>query len=97
MAKSRGQQKALNEDLVARYLEQLTRISHRADLDLLIAEMKLDQTLTTGEAISIAHRYNKGGKKPASKKAAFEAIPKRFVEIARFHAKNKIAAKARPW
>jgi hypothetical protein len=38
-----------------------------------------------------------GGKKPSSKTMALAAISKRFVEIVRFHAKNKVAEKARPW
>jgi len=39
------------------------------------------------------------GTSPASREAhgALAAISKRFVEIVRFHAKNKVAEKARPW
>jgi hypothetical protein len=53
--------------------------------------------LKAPDVIAIAHRYNGGGKKPSSKTMALAAISKRFVEIVRFHAKNKVAEKARPW
>jgi hypothetical protein len=38
-----------------------------------------------------------GGRKAPSKSAALKAISKRFVEIVRFHAKNKVAERVRPW
>jgi len=64
---------------------------------LVLAELEDDSTLTSADLIAVASAYNKGGKKPTSRAAAFALIRKRFVEIVRFHAKNKVAEKVRPW
>jgi uncharacterized Ntn-hydrolase superfamily protein len=69
----------------------------RAVFETLLAELEDDSALTSADLIAIAHTYNKGGKKPGSKSAALAMIKKRFVEIVRFHAKNKVAEKVRPW
>lgn len=69
----------------------------RARFDTFLAEMQDDSTLSSADLIAVAHTYNKGGKKPTSRSAAIAMIKKRFVEIARFHAKNKVAEKVRPW
>jgi hypothetical protein len=59
--------------------------------------LESDSTLTSADLIAIASAYNKGGRKPGSKAAALAMLRKRFVEILRFHAKNKVADKVRPW
>ena len=49
------------------------------------------------ELIAIAKAYAGSARRITSKKAALDAIRKRFVEKVRFDAKNDLAAKARPW
>jgi len=100
MAKARGQKKEriVNDKLVDDYVARLARAGEqRPVFEVVLAEIKADDRLTALDIINIAHRYNQGGKKPASKTMALAAISKRFVEIVRFHAKNKVAEKARPW
>lgn len=100
MARARAQKKdkAVNEALVSSYVERLVRIAdRRAEFEAALSDIKSDEHLTAGDIIAIAHRYNKGGRKASSRATALAAISKRFVEIVRFHAKNKIAEKARPW
>jgi hypothetical protein len=69
----------------------------RAAFEAALAELVSDPAVSAADLVAVAHRFNKGGKKPTSRVAAVALIRKRFVEIARFHAKNKVAAKARPW
>lgn len=69
----------------------------RAVFETILAKLEEDSALTSADLIAIAHAYNKGGKKPTSKANALGLIRKRFVEIVRFHAKNKVAEKVRPW
>lgn len=96
MAKSRAG--AGNERRVGAYVDRLVGASvDRAVFDNVFAEIKGDKQLKAADVITIAHRYNRGGTKAASKAKALAAISKRFVEIVRFHAKNKVAEKARPW
>lgn len=96
MAKARAS--SADERLVAEYVDRLVAVSvDRAAFDEVLAEIKGDKQLKAADVIAIAHRYNKGGTKAPSKAKALAAISKRFVEIVRFHAKNKIAEKARPW
>jgi hypothetical protein len=96
MAKARNA--PIDEALVATYLERLKAVgSDRPALDRVIAELKGNKRLKAVDVIAIAQRYVGGGKKVPSKGAAYTAISKRFVEIARFHAKNKVADKVRPW
>jgi hypothetical protein len=100
MAKARSQKKerVVNDKLVDDYLARLVRAGNqRPVFEVVFAEIKADDRLAAREIIAVAHRYNQGGKKPSSKTMALAAISKRFVEIVRFHAKNKVAEKARPW
>jgi len=88
----------IDQELVANYVEQLCDAkTQRAAFDHMFSELKSDKRLTAADTIAIAQRYNGGGKKPSSNAMALAAISKRFVEIVRFHAKNKVAEKARPW
>jgi hypothetical protein len=100
MAKARGQRKqqVVEGVLVDDYVTRLVRAGElRPAFEVILAEIKSDSRLKAPDVIAIAHRYNGGGKKPSSKTMALAAISKRFVEIVRFHAKNKVAEKARPW
>jgi hypothetical protein len=87
-----------DEKRIAEYVEQLTACkTDREAFEVVFAALKEDKRLKAADITAIAYRYNKGGAKPSSKAVAFAAISKRFVEIVRFHAKNKVAEKARPW
>jgi hypothetical protein len=99
MANGHGKsEQPIDQELVENYVEQLCGAkTQRAAYDRIFAELKSDKRLKAPDIIAIAHRYNGGGKKPSSKTMALAAISKRFVEIVRFHAKNKVAEKARPW
>jgi len=68
----------------------------RAVFDAVLAELGGDTALTAAAWVAVAAAYNKGGRKPASKAAAL-ALIRKFVEIARFHAKNRVAERVRPW
>jgi hypothetical protein len=90
--------KKADERAVAGYVSRLT--SAKADRPLfetILAEMEADTALASADLMAIASAYNRGGNKPKSKAAALALIRKRFVEIVRFHAKNKVAEKVRPW
>ena len=96
MAKA-GKSKA-DEAKVATYASRLTAVgAERPKFDAIVAELESDSGVSAAELVAIASGYNKGGRKPTSKAAALAMIKKRFVEIVRFHAKNKVAEKARPW
>lgn len=96
MAKARAN--SAGEQLVGGYVGRLVAAAtDRVAFEGVFAALKADKQLKAGDVIVIAHRYNKGGAKAPSKAKALAAISKRFVEIVRFHAKNKIAEKARPW
>lgn len=99
MARARSKKAdALDERLVADYVERLNASkTDRAAFDVVFNEIKADKQLKAAEIVAIAYRYNKGGSKPSSKTMALAAISKRFVEMVRFHAKNKVAEKVRPW
>jgi len=96
MAKARKTK--VDETKVAAYLGRLTAAkADRPTFELALADLDSDEALNSADVVAIASAYNKGGKKPGSKSAAFALIKKRFVEIVRFHAKNKVAEKVRPW
>lgn len=100
MAKSRGQkkQRAVDDKLLDDYVARLNRVGdQRPAFETVLAEIKADNRLKASDIVAIAQRYNGGGKKPSSKTMALAAISKRFVEIVRFHAKNKVAERVRPW
>jgi hypothetical protein len=92
MAKTR---RTVDEALVAAFAERLRAVgSDRPAFDSIFAELN---TLKAAELGAIAQRYVGGGKKVNTKSAALALIRKRFVEIIRFHSKNKVAEKTRPW
>jgi hypothetical protein len=96
MAKARKAK--VDETRVATYLGRLTAAkTDRPAFDAILADIEEDAALTAADLIAIATNYNKGGKKLGSKAAALALIRKRFVEIVRFHAKNRVAEKVRPW
>lgn len=69
----------------------------RVRFDAAIARIEVDTQLRLPELVSIALQYRGGGTKPSSKRAALEAIRRRFLELVRDHAQSVQAAKARPW
>lgn len=100
MAKKAKQKKVAAEpsrliaDFTARFAKAGTdKEAFEGTLRALQSEGQLAAT----DVIMIAHAYAGGGKKPASKAAAYSVISKRFVEIVRYKAKNRIAEKSRPW
>jgi hypothetical protein len=99
MARARTARKQLpDEQLVATHFDRLVAAGiDRPSFDRAFEALKADKRLKSVDLIAIAHEYGLGGKKPSSKTMALAAISKRFVEIVRFHAKNKVAEKARPW
>jgi hypothetical protein len=68
----------------------------KAAFELVLASLRVEKRLTARDVIDVAHAYG-GGKRTASKAAALAAISKRYVELVRFQAKNKVAEKARPF
>jgi len=99
MAKARARKtQVLDEALIGEYVDRLVRVKIDRDaFEYVFAELKADDRLKAPDIVVIAQRYNGGGKKPSSKAMALAAISKRFVEIVRFHAKNKVAERVRPW
>lgn len=95
MAKVR---KPVDQQKVAAYTGLLVSAgTNRASFDEVLAGLEDDTDLSAAEIIAIATGYNRGGAKPGSKAKALATIKKRFVEIVRTDAKNKIAEKVRPW
>lgn len=69
----------------------------RAAFDRAVDQLDADAGLSAAEVIAIATGYNRGGVKPSSRAKAMALIKKRFVEVVRTDAKNRIAEKSRPW
>ena len=87
-----------DEAKVAAYAGRLTAAkTDRPMFEAVFGDIEGASDLTSADLIAIAHTYNRGGKKPTSKAAAFAMIRKRFVEVVRAANKDKVAAKARPW
>jgi len=87
-----------NDGRVSAYVVRLTAAKiDRPVFETIVSDLESASDVTSADLIAIAHRYNKGGKKPASKAAALAMIKKRFVEIVRTANKNKVAERARPW
>lgn len=55
------------------------------------------EALSAVDIAAIASGYAPVGTKATSKKASLSKIKKRFVELVRLDAKNKAAAKVKPW
>lgn len=86
----------LDEALINSYDKLVRAKIDRETFEMIFSRLEADERLKAADII-VAHRYNQGGKKPSSKTMALAAISKHFVEIVRFHAKNKVAEKVRPW
>ena len=95
---ARGRKTKADERKVSAHVSRLTAAkADRPVFETILADLEDDSTLASADLIAIASAYNKGGRKPTSRTAALALIRKRFVEIVRFHAKNKVAEKVRPW
>jgi hypothetical protein len=97
LAKIRGKVADTNDRFVNGYVNRLVCAVDKSSTDAVLKMIREDKTLSARDVAIIALRYNKGGKTPSSKKAAFAAIAKRALEIRHFHAKNRIGGKAKPW
>lgn len=87
-----------DEARVATHVSRLVAAKLNKPLfETIVGDLEDRSDVTAADLIAIAHRYNKGGKKPTSKAAALAMIRKRFVELIRTANKNKVAEKARPW
>jgi hypothetical protein len=100
MARKANTRKAAGDgdEMIAGFAARLSRAgTDKSVFDRTFADLQTSRDLSASAVISIAHVYIGGGKKPTSRAAAISAISKRFVELQRYHAKNRIAEKARPW
>lgn len=87
-----------DERRVATHLARLTAAkTDRTAFEAALGDLESSGDITSADLVAVAHRYNKGGKKPTSKSAAVAMIRKRFVEIVRTANKKKVAERARPW
>lgn len=88
----------LNTALIERYVELLKACGTSRDaFDAAYAELGDDAELKSAELIAVAKAYAGASQKISSKKAALDAIRKRFVEHVRNAAKSELAAGSRPW
>lgn len=95
MAKAR---KTVDQTKVASYAARLLSAGvNAAAFEEALVALDSDSSLGAADLIALAFAYNRGGKKPRSRAAALTMIRKRYVEIVRTDAKNRIAEKARPW
>lgn len=69
----------------------------RGQFEAAYNELTADKALKSPDLVAIAKAYAGAAKRITSKKAALDAIRKRFVELVRFDAKNGLAARSRPW
>jgi hypothetical protein len=95
---ARNVAKPMDELRVAAYVDRLVALQlDEAAFEQAYGQLKADKALNVVDVVEIAQRYRRGGLKPTSKKAAFEVIAKRFLELQRIRAQIEQAAKARPW
>jgi len=88
----------VNENLAASYSESLVEAGADRDaFQQVIQRLRNDRAAGPAEFAIIAHNFGVSGKTLKSKTAAIAAIEKRFVEIIRFHKKNRVAAGTKPW
>lgn len=86
------------EQVVSQHLDALTAAGRdQHAFDRAIEALRTDATAKTPELIEIAKSYAGRGKKIGSQKVALEIIRKRFIELVRYDAKNKVAKHSRPW
>jgi hypothetical protein len=98
MARARKAKQPVNAALVAAYVERLRGAkTDRAKFDVILGELKGDVELRPIDIMAIANAYGVGGAPANSRKSGLEKIAKRFVELVRYDAKNRVAEKARPW
>jgi hypothetical protein len=85
-------------DRVVPYVEQLVAVQRdRPAFERVFSDITANKSLAVADVVEIALRYRGGGGRPASRRAALEAISKRFLELVRIKAQITQAAKARPW
>jgi hypothetical protein len=94
------------EDLISEE-ERLARESYvkrllgagtdKSSFEPVYAELKNDRCILKEDADAIAHDYTKGRKSWPSRKAALDAIRKKFVERAYQESKMRIVEKSKVW
>ena len=88
----------IDSKLATAYSESLAEAgTSREAFEQIIERLKKDRSLGPAETVIVAQNFGIAGKKLTTKTAAIAAIEKRFVEIVRFHKKNRVAAGTRPW
>jgi hypothetical protein len=97
MARARVQE-TVGARAAAGYVQRLkAAVGSQQSFDKVVEELVSDKALAAGDLINIATKFAIPASRISSKTAAIAAIKKRYVELARFNAKNALAAKARPW
>lgn len=96
MAKTRARaapaRTAQQIDETVRRLKAATEIGDRAGFDVIVVDVR---GFAVADAVAVAHAYKGGGKAPASKAKALQAIEERWLERVRARSKNMIAERTR--
>ena len=88
----------LNTQAVTTFVRELNNAGvDRPAFEQALARLQSAAELRAADVIAIAQSYALPGRRLTSKKAAIEAISKRFVELVRSRNKNQTAARARPY
>jgi hypothetical protein len=82
------------EAYVKRLLEAGT---DKSSFEAIFVELKNDRRVLKEGADAIAHEYTKGRRKWSNRKAALDAIRKKFVERAYQESKMRIVEKSKVW
>ncbi len=83
-----------NDQIVTAYVTRFNEVGRsRPEFDHLLAQMRSDKQVGALEAVAIARRY--GFRVAKTKKAALEAIEKKFGDLVRTSALIEIAKKVR--
>ena len=96
--KSTRAPRKLNQGLIDRYVEALEEAgTDRAKFDPIFEELSTDKVIHKDEMNAIQHRYVKGRKAWASRKAALEAIQNSFLESRYREKALEEVRKSTPW
>jgi hypothetical protein len=89
---------AINRVVVDEWIDQLISAGHDGDrFERAFDGIKDDARLKAADIVAIAHGYQGGGRKTASRAAAIAAISRNFADRVRTAKKNRTAEKVRPW
>ncbi len=97
MVRAKAVKASINHAKVDDYVARLRAAkTDRSAFDAVLKTLTTDADVAAADIAAIANSYGIGGAKAASRKAGIEKISKRFVELVRYDAKNKVAEKFRP-